>query len=430
MSPLGKMMRGAEYTPAEAAATIRQLASGPYDANQVAWQMMGGSSSGMNNYYPMSEVAQGIASAFGGNPSQVAQWLMMPFHEQQGYQRVAEALVTFSQSRAQITAWLLQAGLAPATALDAMARSTLSPTLAQIVEGLRVANIDAETTLRTLEAIRAQRSSVWGPSLGSTASIVNAMKIAGYQSTEVAIALKQVHEGGVAQSYSIAFWLKSAEYDARELVDGLRAAYPGESGAQITLRMRNPAVDGYLNSSSGFSLQIPPAFAAEGLRASFGAPNAQVAGWLVAPWKTVEQALGIHGSLSTKGSDIATWLKSSSRPVREIGGSLKEVVTTDRPQLASHLLQANFTPPEAAEAIRYMGWFDFNYAQLSAQPVAEAMRDGGFSYEAIVQGITSQFPQVTQREIAAWVCPSTTSRTLASPTLATRSLDATTCSTR
>jgi hypothetical protein len=221
----------------------------------------------------------------------------------------------------------------------------------------------------------------------------------------------------------VAFWLMAAEYGAKDVVDGLRAAYPGD-GATTADRLRHPTAEGFIGNVNQ-PLALRPDFAAAGLKASYGASNAQVAAWLDAPWKPLEQAYGIYTSLGKSGSDVAAWMKNSRTP-REIGWSLFTVVTTDAARVASYVLTAGFSPTEAAEAIRYMAQYSASY-NISQSPdkVAVAMRDGGFAFAAIEEGVTAQFPQVTRRQLLDWLCASTSTRPV-STTSALRS-DLTTC---
>jgi hypothetical protein len=407
LEKLARMMKGAQYTPAEAVKIIRQLK--PQGGAGIATLLYPGGNS--DDRYSLSELAQGLAAEFGAPPPQVAQWLVAAAGELSiGLYTAPVGLSAFSQNRAQITAWMVQGGFPLAEVAKGMARSQLAATHQQIVAGFKLANVDVQLVVQALEEIRASRF-MWTGSQITAEEIRSTIRQVGYPAGPAAIAFKQAYGAGnsIAESHILAFWLMQAGYDAKGTVDGMRAAYPGDAGPTTADRLRHPTAEGFV-ANTNQPLALRPEFAAAGLKASYGAPNAQVASWLDAPWKHLEQAFGIYTSLTKSGADVAAWMKNSRTP-KEIGQSLFVVVTTDPARVASHVRAAGFSPPDAAEAIRYMAVYagSQNISQ-SPDKVAVAMRDGGFSLDAIFEGIGAQFPQVTQREILGWVCATGTTK--------------------
>ena len=399
-SPMGKILRAAGYTNVEAASTIRQLASGPYDAAEVIRQMMGATSFGMNDYYPIPTTLQAVLNVFGLTPAAVAQALISVIPASYGYARAANALTVFSQSKPQIAGWLMQAGLAPNEMFDAMFQSTLNPTLADIVPAWRSAGVSAQQAMQMLEARRTGPGGPWSSQMQGYLAV---LKPAGYSADEVGAAMVATYPTVVAEPTGLSGMCFGAGYDANECVRVLRTAFPGEAGWQMALRLRRPGDPGYASDLYGH-LMVKPELAAAALKASFGATSEEVAGWFVTHWMVLEQAVAINRALSKSPADVAAWLKSSDRPLHLIGGSMWKVVTQDRARVAAALLQAQFTPAEAAKTIRNVHFYPPNLGQLTSQAVAEAMRDGGFPVDAIVQGVTAEFPSVAQRDVLVWIC--------------------------
>lgn len=417
-SNMGRILSAAGYTNVEAASTIRQLASGPYDAAEVIRQMMGATSFGSNNNYPIPPTLQAVQSVFGLTPAATAQALISVIPESYGYARAANALTVFSQSKPQIATWLMQAGLAPNVMFDAMFQSTLNPTLLDIVPAWRSAGVSA---LQALQILEARHSPPGGPWSSQMQGYLATFKPAGYPADEVGAAMVATYPTVMTEPARLSGMCFAAGYDANECVSVLRTAFPGEAGWQIALRLRRAGDPGYANDLYGH-LMVKPELAAAALKTAFGATSEEVAGWFVTHWMALEQAVAIHRALTKSPADVAAWMKSSGRPLHLIGGSMWRVVTQDRARVAAALLQAQFTPAEAAKTIRNVHFYPPYHSSLSSQAVAEAMRDGGFPVDAIVQGVTAEFPGVAQRDVIGWICgTSERGATITSPTTGTRS---------
>ena len=406
MDPIVYMMKAAQYTPAQAARVIHQSSAGSAGAAAVADILYIGGYATTGQSYAMTEIAQGLAAEFSATPIQVAQWLG-PLVDTQGLARVADALRAFSSNSAQITTWLVQAGFTVTAVVDGMARADVPASMGQIAAGLRATGVDVAAAMAPFEALRIANSTLFGGDL-THGGIARAMRDGGYPAGPLAVAMRQIYNvgSGVADSHKVASWLAAAGYSPRDCVDGMRAAYAGDTGAVLAQRLRHPTATGFINNMMGIDLLIRPEFAVEGLKSSFGASGAQVASWLADPWTPLEQALGIFEALTNSGSDVAAWMKSTRLP-KQIGGSMKIVVTDDRAQLADHLRKASFQPVEATQAIRHMGMYSSGYDfSNSPETVALALRDGGYPLDAILEGITAEFPNVTRQQLGSWLSPS------------------------
>jgi hypothetical protein len=412
------MMKASQYTPSDAARVIHLTGAGSQGALAVADILYVSGYVTTGGSYSMSEIAQGLAAEFNATPVQVAQWLGGVL-DTFGLGRAADALLAFSSNPAQITTWLLQAGFTLNAVVDGMARATSPATIAQITTGFLNSSVDAAAAIAPFRALQQANSSLFGGQIDELA-IAAAMHDAGYAAGPLAIAMKQIYNvaNDVAGSHRLAAWLVVAGYGARDCVDGMRAAFPGDNGAMIANRLRHPT------EPSNYIVQAE--YAAAGLNASFGAGGDQVTAWLDDPWTPVEQARGIFPSLTKSGSDVAAWMKST-RPPGQIGGAMGAAVTDEPPQLAGFVRTAGFQPAEAAEAVRFMGMYRSGYNLLnSPQNVAIAMRDGGFTFDAILEGITAEFPSVTRAQLSSWLCPSTGRTSTRTSSSIGRSL-ATTC---
>jgi hypothetical protein len=283
---------------------------------------------------------------------------------------------------------------------DAMFQSTLNPTLADIVPAWRSAGVSAQQAMQMLEA---RRTGPGGPWSSQMQGYLATLEPAGYSADEVGAAMVVLYPSVVAEPNGLAAMCFNAGYDPTECVRVLRTAFPGEAGWQIALRLRHISQDGY-SSNLYAQLMLAPELAAAALKASFGATSQEVAGWFVSRWKPLEQAVAIPRALTKSPADVAAWMKASGRPLHMIGGSMWMVVVQDRGRVAAALLQAQFTPAEAAKTIRNVHFYPPTLGLLSSQAVAEAMRDGGFPVDAIVQGVTAEFPSVAQRDVLVWIC--------------------------
>jgi hypothetical protein len=397
------MMKASQYTPAEAARVIH-LEIGAAQGGLAVADTLYVSGYVTSGSYTMSEIAQGLAAEFNATPVQVAQWIGGVLGAT-GLGRAADALHAFSPDLAQITTWLVQAGFTLTAVADGMAHATTPATITQVATGFRNANVDAGGAIAPFRALQQANSSLFGGQFDEL-TVARAMHDAGYAAGPLAIAMKQVYSvpGDVAGSHKLAAWLTVAGYSARDCVDGMRAAFPGDDGATMADRLRHPT------AQSNYIVQVE--YAAAGLKASYGASSAQVGAWLDDPWTPREQARGIFESLTKSGSDVAAWMKNTREP-RFIGGAMGAEVTDEPRLLAGFVRTAGFQPVAAAEAVRYMGMYVSVGISLlnSPQNVAIAMRDGGFTFDAILDGINGEFTNpVTREQLASWLC-STSGRT-------------------
>lgn len=414
------LMKRAQFTPVEAARTLRARSSGGARGPAEVAAILYRPSYTINNVsYTFAEVAQGLRGEFNVSPLQIAQWLLAA--EGTHYDFVADALAGLDPNPAQVTAWLLQTGAPPVDIAMGMGRRNPPTTVSQVAAGFRLAGMDASIALTTLQRIRSMSFAPFAGQMQNELQMATILREAGFPARPAALALVATYNvsANVVDSHRLPSWLMAAGYSPRDVVDGTREAFPGD-GESIADRLRHPNAQGFVNTMSGMGgLTIRPEQAVEGLKASFGASNAQVAAWLDSPWTPLEQALGIFSRLTKSGTDVAAWMKPLRTP-QQIGGALKVIVTDDRDRIANFFRTANFTAADAANGIRYIGMFDPNY-DISNNPevVAKAMAGGGFTFDQVLAGITAHFPSVTRNQLIEWLCGTNTRNTTSSKTLTT-----------